>query len=378
VSRWYFVVGAIAIVLVAWWWRASGDREPKPSVAARDAGVEQAPAVEPRPELRTPQRQRSIRGAPDRPFDASSQHTADPCTAVVEPSVPIGYESLTVRNVTIAWDPRGVATGAFDAPLRPTSLASLVAGILDEAAQLTGTAPRAELTVVVDPSPDAYRTRTRAPAWSSGVYDGGMVHLFAATGEDLSVAVTTLRHEVMHAQLHAAVGCMPWWFNEGVAQYFAGSPPLREWIAMLRAPDALALEAIQDPVVRDLRVDLVRRAYAWSFAMVLYIVDRAGEPGLRSAAITLAGADSRKTSLELWDKTYPDVGKVQILDLLAMKLFGKPRDAIADTVGGAMCCHGLRDLASIGCRATEPRTTTRHWFEGTAPRAMCENSWTRD
>jgi hypothetical protein len=146
---------------------------------------------------------------------------------------------------------------------------------------------------------------------------------------------------------------------------------------MLRAPDALALESIQDPVVRDLRVDHVRRSYAWSLAMVFYIIERAGEPGLRSAAMTLAGADTRKTALELWDKTFPNVGKVEVLDALAMKLFGKPHDAIADAVGGPLCCHGLRDLKTIACRATEPRTGSNHWFEGTAPRALCENKWTR-
>ena len=378
--RWYLALGLVALLLALAWWRfrGGGDEPAAPASApvANREPVASTPAAPATPALTA--RPRSMRRTAPRAhaFDASTQHAVDPCTALVEPTVPAGYETFTARGVTIAWEPDAVATGAFDSPLRPSSLANLIAGIVEEAAQLSGTEPRTELTVIVDPTRDDYRTRTRAPAWSSGVYDGAVVRLFAGTGEDLGIALPTLRHEIMHAQLHAAVGCMPWWFNEGLAQYFASSPPMREWIAMLRGGDAFDLRALQDPAVRELATEAVSRSYAWSLAMVLYIVERAGEPGLRSAAAALHAADNEQAAIEHWEKTYPGIGPTQILDLLATKLFAKPRRAELDAVlAGPLCCHGLRDLRTVACRATTARATTRPWFEGTAPRALCENKW---
>jgi hypothetical protein len=109
--------------------------------------------------------------------------------------------------------------------------------------------------------------------------------------------------------------------------------------------------------------------------MVMYIVDRAGDPGLRSAAAALHAADSERAAIEHWEKSYPGIGPPQLLDFLATKLFAKPRAELDPLLAGPLCCHGLRDLATVACRATAARATTRPWFEGTAPRALCENKW---
>jgi len=37
---------------------------------------------------------------------------------------------------------------------------------------------------------------------------------------------------------------MPSWFNEGLAMYFAGTPPARQWVRMLRSPDAFDLASL--------------------------------------------------------------------------------------------------------------------------------------
>ena len=374
--RWYIVLGLVALIALAWWRLHGDDEAPAPSttIASGEDGTA-LPATRSPPALQPPRRSTRTTAPRAHAFDASTQHSVDPCTALAEPSVPAGYERVTVRGITIAWDPDAIAGGAFDSPLRPSSLASLIAGLVDEAAQLTGTEPRTELTVIIDPTRDEYRTRTRAPAWSSGFYDGGAIRLFAATGEDLAVALPTLRHEVMHAQIHAGIGCTPWWLNEGLAQYFAGSPPIRDWIAMLRTGDAFDLRTLQDPAVRELAAEAVSRSYAWSLAMVVFIVERAGEPGLRSAAAALHAANNERTAVELWEKMQQDIGAPQILDFLATKLFGKPRAELDALLAGPLCCVGLRDLASVACRATTARTTTRPWFEGTTPRALCENRW---
>src|SRR5258706_549503 len=79
----------------------------------------------------------------------------------------------------------------------------------------------------------AFPGRTGAPPWAGGAYDGA-VRVPAAPRNELGVSIATLRHEVMHAQLHAAVGCLPVWFNEGTAMYFAGAVPALEWLKLLR------------------------------------------------------------------------------------------------------------------------------------------------
>jgi hypothetical protein len=377
VRRWYIAVGIVALIALVWWrFRGEDDALAPATTTASGEAAPASPTAPSPPALRVQPRAARSSAPRAHAFDPSTQHSVDPCTALEEPSLPAGYDSITVRGITVAWEPDAIVGGAFDAPLRPSSLANLVAGIVEEAAQLTGTEPRTELTVIVDPTSDDYRKRTRAPAWSSGFYDGGAIRLFASTGEDLAVALPTLRHEIMHAQVHAGIGCTPWWLNEGLAQYFAGSPPMREWIALLRTGDAFDLRTLRDPAMRALAVDTVRRSYAWSFAMVAFIVERAGEPALRSAGTALHAADNERAAVELWEKLYPDIGPPQLLDFLATKLFGKPRGAELDALlAGPLCCVGFRDLRSTACRATTARTTTRPWYEGTAPRALCENRW---
>jgi hypothetical protein len=137
--------------------------------------------------------------------------TVDPCTAIEDPEIPPGYEQTTADGNTIAWS-RATPPGPADRPLRPLVLARLVSALLEEAADATGTTARTSLVVIVYPSRDDFRAGAHAPAWSAGLYDGG-VELPASAMADLGVDMETLRHEVMHAQLHLAVGCMPVWFN---------------------------------------------------------------------------------------------------------------------------------------------------------------------
>ncbi|MFT3698739.1 MAG: hypothetical protein QM831_36670 [Kofleriaceae bacterium] len=51
-----------------------------------------------------------------------------------------------------------------------------------------------------------------------------------APHQDLGVMLGTLRHEAMHAQLHAGAGCIPAWLDEGLAQQFGHSVPVDEWL----------------------------------------------------------------------------------------------------------------------------------------------------
>src|SRR6185295_10507347 len=214
---------------------------------------------------------------PPEPPELRGHDTVDPCTAGFEPPIPFGFETVATDGVTVAWQPGAAPQGPYDVALQPVAVAHLITGLLAEAATLTGTPRRERLTAIVYPSRAALRAATRAPAWSDGIYDGGAVRVGALPSAELGVDVTSLRHELIHAQLHATVGCMPSWLNEGLAMYFAGAPPIRTWLRMLRNPDGFDLATLEVPSFAAMPDDRAERAYAESLAMIVFIVERSGE-----------------------------------------------------------------------------------------------------
>jgi hypothetical protein len=308
---------------------------------------------------------------------AEPQHLMDPCADVTEPPAPAGFETLAAQGITVAWPPSLPAAGPSDPPVRPLSLAHLVTGLLEEAAQTTGTPRRAELTVVVYPSADDFRASTKAPSWAAGLYDGA-VRLPADPRFELGVSLSTLRHEVMHAQLHAAVGCMPVWFNEGAAMYFAGAAPAREWIELLRAPAPLELALLEAPVLDERAAPRADRVYAQSLAMILFDVERAGGAGLAPAVLALSDANraSPREGLALWSRLHPGVDHAPVLEALARRIFGAPPGDLGAILDGPLCCHGLLRAAELTCRATAARPGRTAWIDETSsPRASCRARW---
>jgi hypothetical protein len=278
----------------------------------------------------------------------------------------------------VAWRPAALAPqGPYDVAVAPTAIAYLVHGLLAEAAALTGTPRRERITVIIYP-PEAFHTETSAPRWADGIYDGGAVRVAARPSAELGVEIATLRHELMHAQLHPA-GCMPAWLNEGTAMYFAGSPPLRTWIRMLRRPDSFALGGLSLPSFAVLPDQSAERAYAESLTMVLYVVERAGEAGLRAAvqALRAAGTDTARPGQELWDHLYPGIGHRAVVDAMAHRVFGVfPGRELDAILRGAICCHGLRSAGELRCRGVSPRMDRRRWTDDSAaPVAMCDATW---
>ena len=108
---------------------------------------------------------------------------------------------MTADDVTVAW-PLGVEIA------EPTALAHVAAGLLEEAAIVADADRRAKLLVVLHPTVEDLRETTGAPKWASGLYNGA-VHIVAIPGREFGVRIETLRHEIMHAELHAAAGCAP-------------------------------------------------------------------------------------------------------------------------------------------------------------------------
>ena len=351
--RVWLIVGLAVVGALVWLWNDTREAAaplvekpaPAPVVATR---APTATTASPKPRTATLPR--------PLPFDASTRHTADPCSALVEPAIPAGFEQITEAGITVAWDPTEVA-GPYDAPLRPIALAHATAGILEEAAQLTGTDRRQQLTVIVDGSLDDLQLRTKTPPWVGGLYDGGAVHVPAKGNADLGVAIATLRHELMHAQIHAAVGCVPFWFNEGLANYFAGAPSPREWIAMGRTGESFDLATLRDPAILDLQHSNASRMYAVALAMVVYIVHHKGERGLREAVRLAQTSDA---PLGLWELVHPNVDYRAILDSLAQRVFGAPLGPDLDAVlRGTVCCRNLRQPAELACRAPSAEAAAR-------------------
>jgi hypothetical protein len=371
------IVGLLGVCALLWLLRAEVEPGPPPapaqaapdSAAARAAHAAPVPTpAPPMPELLPPPEVPELRG----------RDTVDPCTSTFDPAIPAGFETVMVDGVTVAWRPGPlVAQGPYDVAVAPTAVAYLVHGLLAEAAALTGTPRRERLTVILYP-PDAFHADTHAPRWSDGIYDGGAVRIAARPSAELGVEIASLRHEVLHAQLHP-LGCMPSWLNEGVAMYFAGPPPIRTWIKMLRSPDSFDLGALSVPSLISLPDDAAERAYAESLAMILYIVDRAGEAGLRAAvqALRVAGTGAPGAAQELWDHLYPGVGHRAVLDALARRMFGVAPGGELDAIfGGVICCHGLRAVGELGCRGVAPRADRRRWMDYTGtPVAACDATW---
>ena len=378
------IVGLVGLCVGLWLLRGALDPESPPAapapapVHARVEASPAAPAAIPTPQPAVPE----LPGRPEAP-DLRGNDSVDPCTSTFDPEVPPGYETVTADGVTVAWQPGATPMqGIYDVPLQPTTVAYLVKGLLTEAATLTGTARREQLTVLVYPSKGSLHAATHTPAWSDGVYNGGAVSIVAVPRADLGVEVSALRHELMHAQLHSAVGCMPAWFNEGLATYFAGHAPIRAWLKMLRNPDSFDLGSLQGSTFADLPDNLADRAYAESMAMIVYLVQRSGELGVQTAIRTLQtprrGAPIAR--LNLWDRLFPGAGHRAVLDALARKLFGVPLGGELDAIfRGAVCCHSLLWVTDLGCRGIPPYPgypDLEHWIDRTSsPRALCDATW---
>jgi hypothetical protein len=361
------IAGLLGACALLWLLRAEVDPGP-PSAPARGAtsdGAVPTPAP-PMPEL----------PPPPEPPELHGHDTVNPCTGLSDPAIPAGYETVTVDGVIVAWRPGLAAQGPYDVAVAPTAIAYLAHGLLAEAAALTGTPRRERIAVVIYPQ-DVFHIETHAPRWSDGLYDGGAVRVEAHPSSELGVEISALRHELMHAQLHP-LGCMPAWLNEGIAMYFAGPPLVRPWIRMLRNPDSFALGDLSVPAFDLLSAEAAQRAYAESLAMILYIVDRAGEAGLRAAVQVLraAGTGTPRAGQELWDRLYPGIGHGAVIEALAHRVFGAGPGELDAILRGPICCHGLRSAAELRCRGVAPRGNRQRWMDTTAtPVAACDATW---
>ena len=106
-------------------------------------------------------------------------------------------------------------------------LLGLIRKSRDEIAKMTDT-QTALLRVTVHPSVDSFGRATGQPWWVSGATEGTSINLLPLTVlRQQGQLERTVRHEVTHALLDAALADRPMWVREGAAQYFANPPASR-------------------------------------------------------------------------------------------------------------------------------------------------------
>ena len=339
------IVAGVIIGLLVLLWRQT-DEHAVVGARGKDAGVGVSASASVSDDRRSPTL--TLAPTPAETAAGSRVHAEpteaiDPCDPLPRVDIPAGFDSTVIDGITIAWQ-HDAAPGPLDVALSPTMLARVVQGALADAADATGTVPRAQLVVFVHSSLRDLRAGDSVPAWAGGTYDGA-VHVARDGRSELGVRVSTLRHEVMHAQLHAAVGCMPAWFNEGIASYFSSELPLRDLFAMLRDHALLDMPVMEARTFASLGDADSARAYWQGVAMVAYAIER-GDGGSLPSLVhrigTLGSAD--EVRLTAWRHWFPGIGGQAVLDAFARHLFGGP-----PRLDGTICCSGLRDFEVLSC-----------------------------
>lgn len=133
------------------------------------------------------------------------------------------------------------------------ALTSLIRKNRDEIAKLTGVKPPARLRVTVHPSVDSFGRATGQPWWVSGATEGASIDLLPITVLRQQGQVDrTIRHEVTHAMLDAALANRPMWVREGAAAYFANPSQTRGRPERVPCPsDAELLRPLSAGAQRD-------------------------------------------------------------------------------------------------------------------------------
>ncbi|UJR82694.1 hypothetical protein [Sandaracinus amylolyticus] len=217
---------------------------------------------------------------------------------------------------------RGVVLRApsdLDAAVIDRALAT-VDDALGEAARWTRTTRATELLVVVHHDATAMRAATCAPTWSGALFDGSL-HVDAETlrGPEARARIA-LRHESLHAQLHARPGGgrrAPYWLDEGMAQRFSGeeSPDHhRSWAMMVRSRMWIPMDSIAGSFLEIDDPSDARLAYHQSLAMVRYLESTRGERAIGDA---IAEIDRGTSPEELLARLAPELDGARLLAFLA-------------------------------------------------------------
>lgn len=133
-----------------------------------------------------------------------------------------------------------------------SALLNLIRASRDAIAKQTGvTSPH--LRVTVHPTVDSFGRTTGQPWWVSGAANAAAIDLLPiAVLRQQGQLERTVRHEVAHALLDAALATKPMWVREGAAAYFAGGRGADGRTGRVECPsDAELLRPISAGAQRD-------------------------------------------------------------------------------------------------------------------------------
>lgn len=137
------------------------------------------------------------------------------------------------------------------------ALIALIQKSRNEIAKTTGAAPPARVRITVHPTVESFGRATGQPWWTSGATNGAEVDLLPITMlRQQGQLERTIRHELTHVLLDAALANRPMWVREGAAAYYA-----RPESARLGKPDRVACPSDAE-LTRPLSAGAQRDAYA--------------------------------------------------------------------------------------------------------------------
>lgn len=220
----------------------------------------------------------------------------------------------TVQGVTLLWPPDTLSQSQADAVL------AAVDGALDEAAQLTGTRRRRQLTVVLYPGRSELLAVSCVQSWAGGLFDGTL-RLIAAPEQPLGVDARALRHETLHAQLSPLAPHAPKWFHEGLAQSFAGAAARArpQWALMVRSQSWIPFSSLDGSFqVFEASAD-ANLAYAQSLGLVEYLRETGGDGAIAEAIRAFGDGADTATALARGCRR-PEVTGSDLLAFLSRRL----------------------------------------------------------
>lgn len=171
---------------------------------------------------------------------------------------PTGEGSSAVPTAAPASLPRDVQIalpGAEEG--ERAALLALVRRARDETVAATGQKAPASLRVTVHPTVESFGRATGQPWWVSGATSGSAIDLLSITLlQQQGQLDRTVRHEVVHALLDAALASRPMWVREGAAIYFSQPAGTR------RREDGRVRCPTDDELLRPVSAGAQRDAYA--------------------------------------------------------------------------------------------------------------------
>ena len=146
----------------------------------------------------------------------------------------------------------------------------------------------------------------------------GVLHTDRETLAHETAARGTLRHEALHAQLHAERRTvLPYWLDEGLAQRFAGEEGAdhhRSWAMLVRGGMIIPFESVEGPFVEIGDPRDARLAYHQSLAIVRYLE---ATHGARAIPDAIARADRGVAPDALLREIAPELDRARFLAFLA-------------------------------------------------------------